>query len=237
MTRAFGAFAVLLVLSGPLVGSEPSAQTQRSLPRQDYEATDIAALDALVRLGEIYDHPMGIICRDAKILSTKISVKITQATAQQALKELMVRLPEYKWSEDNGVFEVRPRLLPTQTEKILNIRIPRIVAENIDVDALSNRLWMELQIQMDPGNRSKGFIGHGHLRDYYELGRVDFTNAGVDQVLNEIARRRKSAAWILLPPPDVLSGALRERLWGIVTYASPPRPLDQLCCLRLDYLQ
>jgi len=206
-------------------------------PRLDYEVTDLAALDALIRLGEVYNRPMGIICRDAKILSSKVKIRMAQATAEEALKAVMLQLSDYKWSENNGILQVRPKLLPAQTERMLGITIPRIAAEDIDMDALSNRLWMELQIQVDPESRSKGFIGHGNLRDYYELGGVDFTNARIDQVLDEIVRRRKSAAWILLPPPDVLKGVPRDRLWAIVTYATPPRPLNDLCCLRLDYFQ
>ncbi len=229
--------ALLLASGGIYLRSALTVPTQPASPQRDYEISDTGALDALVRLGELYNHPMGIICGNTKIESRKIAVKVIQASAQEALRAVVAQLPEYKWREDNGVLIVEPAVLPTQTQNVMNIVIPRIFAENIDVDALSSRLWMELQIQVDPESRSRGFFGHSHLQDYYELGKIDLTNARIDRVLSEIVRRRKSAAWILLPPPDSLKGVPRDRLWAIVTYAKPPRPLDQLCCLRLDYFQ
>jgi hypothetical protein len=237
MIRTVASLTLLLTFGGISLNSEQIAQTHAPALGQDYEVRDIGALDALVRLGELYDRPMGIVCEDTKIVSRKVTVREIQAPVEQALQALIMQLPGYKWSVDNGVFVIRPAVLPTQTEKMLNIVIPRIFAESIDIDTLSNRLWMEIQIQVDPESQSKGFLLHGHLRNYYELGRIDLTNARIDQVLSEITRRRKSAAWVLLPPPDALKGVSRDRLWGIVTYAKPPQPLVQLCCLRLDYLQ
>ncbi|HWS98067.1 MAG TPA: hypothetical protein VN620_16510 [Candidatus Methylomirabilis sp.] len=236
MIRVLIAFLVLFTYSD--VRLRPESREQEATPNRhpNYVAKDVGALDALVRLGALYNQPIGIICRDSEIVSRKVSLTVAEASVEESMRAVMNLLPEYEWSEDNGVFVVRPKVLPRQTEEMLNVIIPHIFAENIDMDGLSSRLWMELQVQVDPESRSRGFLLHGHLQNYYELGKVDLTNVRIDEVLNEIVRRRKIAAWVMLPPPDSIKGASRERLWGIVTYAQPPRPLSELCCLQLQDL-
>jgi len=218
MTRAITTLALSLILAETFLGSKTRMQMQTQAPPlsplQDFDVRDIGFLDALIRLGELYDNPMGIIFVEKKLVARKVTVKTLQASVQQALAALTAQLPEYAWSESNGVLLVRPRVLPPQTQKMLDIVMPRIFAESIDIDSLSNRLWMEVQIQADPESRSRGFMMHSHAREYYELGRIDFTNVRIDEVLSEIVRRRRSAAWVLLPPPEELKGARRATGFG-----------------------
>jgi hypothetical protein len=140
VTRALASLALLLAFGGFHASSRRQARTQSPPRLQDFEVSDIGALDALVRLGELYDRPMGIICANARIASRKVTVRVLHASFRQALRALIVKLPGYSLSEDNSVVLVRPTALPPQTEKVLSIVIPRIAAENIDIDALSFRL-------------------------------------------------------------------------------------------------
>jgi hypothetical protein len=230
--RIAATLGVLIVCAS--LGQNCDAQAQPAPTRMNFDVQGVGALDALIRLGELYDQPMGIICRDAEIATHSITLTLGDVSAQDAMQALMHRLPGYKWRKDNGVFLVQPEVLAPQTETMLKIVLPRIFVEKIDVDALSWRLWMELQVRVDSEARSRGFLMVGNTQNYYELGKVDLTNVRIDQVLNEIVRRKKSAAWVMLPPPEALKGASRDRLWGIVTYKQPPQPLDQLCCVKLD---
>ncbi len=223
---------VTLFANGQTGGNEQGAAARR-----DYEVHDIGVLDALIQLGQLYDQPMGIVCGDKKIASIRVSVQAPGATAQEAMALLIRQLPGYKWSEDKSLILVRPRLVAPITKRILHAVIRSIAAKNIDVDALSFRLWMELQLEIDPESHTKGFFGISHPRDYFDLGPIDLTNVTIQEVLNEIVRRRKSAAWVTLPPPETLKGTPRERLWGIVTYANPAQPLDRLCCLNREYFR
>jgi hypothetical protein len=238
MTRLTYSAMVVFLMTTYFWPDRQSGSDQRALPsRLNYEAHDISALDALIRLGEVYDRPIGIVSGNQKIATNKISMQVRQTTAREALVALMQQLPAYEWAEDNGVFVVRPHLIPPITKRMLSIVIPRISTQNTDIDGLSFRLWMEVQLQVDPDRRGKGFAGFGHLGNYFELGPMDLTNVRCDELLTEIVRRRNSAAWVVLPPPETLKGVPRERLWGIVTYANPPQPLDQLCCLNPEYFK
>lgn len=79
-------------------------------------------------------------------------------------------------------------------------------------------LWMEVQIKVDPDAKPRGFMITSHESGLYNLGDIDLKDVRVDQVLNEMVRRRRAAAWILLPSPKTLKGADRDSLWGIVGY-------------------
>ena len=189
----------------------------------------------MLRLGQAYGQPLGIISADKKIANMRLSLRTPESTARQAIEALLKQIPGYDWTEERGVFVMRPRALPPSTKRMLGIVIPRIAAENISLDALNFRLWMEIQLQVDPERKSKGFMGFGH--DPSELGRFDLKDVTVEDVLDEIVRRRGNSAWVALPPPDSLKGVPPERLWNYVTYSTPARPLDQLCCLHMEYFQ
>lgn len=236
MIRTVSTAMIALSIAACLT-SERQTRPGQQAPRLDYEAHNISPLDALIHLGELYDQPLGIVSADQKIATDLVSAQAPKATSREALAALMQELPAYEWTESEGVLIVRPRAVPPLTKRMLGIVIQRISAQNVDIDALSFRLWMEIQLQVDPESRTKGFMGVGHSRDDFDLGPLDLTNVTVEGVLDEIVRKRKSAAWVVLPPPQTLKGTSRDRLWGIVTYSVPPQPLDQLCCLNLEYLK
>ncbi len=235
-TRGLALFFLLGTYLNPSATTPINGQRSQE-DRRDYEVHDIGALDALIQLGELYDRPMGIISGNQTIAAIKVSARSRQATALEATSALVHQLPGYEWAEVDGVLVVRPHVLPSITNRMLAIVISRITAQNMDIDSLNFRLWMELQLQVDPESRTKGFAGIGHLRHYFDLGQIDLTNVRIDEVLNELVRRKKSAAWVIPPPPETLKGTPREKLWGIVFYSNPPLPLDRLCCLNQDSLR
>jgi hypothetical protein len=238
MMRATHTVIVFILMIACLFSEGGASRNEQRTPlRRDFEVHDIGALDALIRLGQLYGRPMGVVGGDKKIAERQTSVRAPQTTAHEAMAVLMRQLPGYEWREDNRVIIVQPRVLAPVTKQMLSVIIPSIAAKKVDIDGLSFRLWMELQLQVDPNSHRRGFAGTGHVRDYFDLGPINLTNVTVEEVLNEIVRRRGSAAWIALPPPETLKGAPRERLWSIVTYANPPQPLDQLCCLNLQYFR
>jgi hypothetical protein len=239
MRRTLDTAFILVSLSGCFIATGRPSKTEQGRPlRQDYEVRDVVAPDALIRLGELYDQPMGIVCGNNKIATTTlVTARTPNATPQEAMVALIRQLPEYEWKERSGVMVAQPRLVPPVTRGMLNTIIPSIAAQNIDIEALSFRLWMELQLQVDPESRTRGFAGVGHMRDYFELGEMNLNNIRIEEVLDEIVRRRRSAAWVVLPPPATLKGTPRERIWSIVTYANPPQPLERLCCLNQEYFK
>lgn len=235
MRTAHGLVILILTSVSLCPDGMPGTNEQGARPRRDYEVHDIGALDALIRLGQLYDRPLGIVSGDKKIATTQISIRAPQATAQEAMTVLIRQLPAYEWREDRGVIIVQPHVLPPLARKLLGTVISRVVAHDSSAEQLSALLWWELQRRLDPENAPQGYWGVSH--DRVRIIHFNLTNASVQEVLNEIARRRGSAAWIALPPPETLKGAPRERLWSIVTYADPPEPLDRLCCLNREYFR
>jgi hypothetical protein len=227
-------FLFALFFLYPLLFRTAKADDQKAPSQRDFEAQDVSALDALVRLGQVYELPMAIISLDTRIANTRVVVRVVGATVKVAMSEVMKNLPDYEWRQRNGLIVVEPRAIPTITKQLLDTAIPDISVEQADVDGINFLLWMELQLQVDPARKAKGFLGSGHLRNYRRLGRLDLKNATIERALDEIVLRIGKAAWIVFPPPPTLKNTPRDRLWSVVSYADPPAPLDQLCCIDLS---
>ena len=236
MMRALHGLAIVILINACLLPNGRAGPNEQGIaPRRNYVVNNVGALDALIRLGQLYERPMGIVSGDRKIATTQVSVRTAQATTQEAMAALMRQLPEYEWREDRGVIVVQPRVVPPVAKKMLRTVISKFAAGDSSTEQLSALLWWELQRTVDPESARRGYWGIGH--DYVRIGPVDLTNVTIDQMLTEIVRRRGSAAWVVPPPPVTLKGAPRDRLWSIVIYASPPQPLDQLCCLNQEYFR
>ncbi|SRR5712692_7487815 len=236
MKQGRNTIIIAILATVPLFANgQTGGNEQGAAPRRDYEVHDIGALDALIQLGQLYDQPMGIVCGDKKIATTHVSVRAHQATTQEAMTLLIGQLPGYEWGDRSGVVLVQPRVLPLLSEKMLQTVIPKFVAKDSGTEQLSALLWWELQRRLDPESAGTGYWGISH--DPVRIGLIDLSNVTTGEVLSEIVRRRKSAAWVVLPPPETLKGTPRERLWGIVTYTNPAQPLDRLCCLNREYFR
>ena len=115
------------------------------------------------------------------------------------------------------------------TERLFTTVIPSFEAREATTGQLSNLLWMDLQLRLDPTER--GFATIYHSNDHSLLAPIRLQDITVKDVLNEIVRRRKSAAWIGFPAPVNLLNVPGDKLWNIVTYDDPPAAVTELCCL------
>lgn len=222
---------LILILAGCFaVNTFPKLQ----LPplRKDYGVRNIAALDALIRLGETYNVPMGIVCGDDKIATTLVSAEALQAVPEKAMDQLVRQLPGYEWKERKGVIVVQPVQIPGMTNRMLLTVIPRLTAKRSSLDDLSARLFRELQVQLNPKGTSGGYMAITHGPAVIES--FDTANTSVRDILNEIVRKGRSAAWIVLPSIRYVKGAPLDSLWSIVFYRDPPQPLGELCCLNQE---
>ncbi len=228
-------FPRILALTTTLIGVSCVCQwTYAQQPRQvDLDVDQVSALDAAIRIGQVFDRPLGIICADASIATIDVSLHLPGATVESAFNELLRNLQQYEWRDEGGVIVFRPHEIPEPAQRLLEIVIPRFAARKARTAELSDLLWMEVQLQMDP--TVQGFYGLRRSRDDAEIGPLDMAGANVESILNEIVRRRKKAAWIVPPAPAKLLAAQNDRLWAIVTYAHPPEPLSDLCCINMSY--
>ena len=224
---------VLILILTVCLAAKTSPSQQKPAARHDYRVQNVTALDALIRLGETYNQPMGIVCGDNKIPKMLVSVEASQSTPQEAMDLLMRQLPEYEWKESGGVIFVLPRAMPPLTNKMLTTTITRFTAKDSSADHFSMLLWWELQRKLDPKSGAAGYMGVSHDITH-PIDSIDLKGASVQQVLSEIVRKRRSAAWVIPPSIRSVKNTPRDRLWDIIIYAAPPLPLAQLCCLNMD---
>ncbi len=200
---------------------------------ESFIAQDTSRLDALLRLGQQYRIPLGIEYVDREAITTKIRIAARDGTVATVLDRILPRSRGYYWHEEEGVIVVSHRKVPRGSKNLFNTRIGKFQSQAATIQELSNLLRMELELSLSPS--IGGFAGSfaaGPVQT--KIPPLNVQNKTVRDILNLVISQAQGAAWIVQAPPEQL-GALRSRsLWGIVTYDSPPKPLAELCCLRLD---
>src|SRR5581483_2090502 len=216
-----GRQCVLLAVACMVLVSSGFAQ-DRPVFRSDFIVRDASALDALIRLGEVYRRPIGVIVTDKSILAP-VTVRAISATIQDVLPALLKQLPKYRSEEVRGVIVVRPISPAAPLRQLLSVRLKEFDAPKANIVQIGRVLWMELRRNVDPVPPS-GFFGISHepIMDQTAIGPFHLAGANVEDVLSEIVRRHGAAAWLVLSPPKQLSGVTSNRLWNLVTYANPP---------------
>jgi hypothetical protein len=216
----------LLGLAGPIFGqsAELSHLTQNV---ENYRASGISRLDAIIRLGEEYKIPLGIDLGDAWLLQSAV-VDVQQGTVQQVLSSLLKGTDHYHFSEQDGVVVIEP---VEKQNGILQTVIPDFNAVPGTAQNLSNLLYMDLILQLDPSRQS--FFGVDHPQSTDQLQpELHLKNKSVKFILNTITARAGNLAWVAGPAPsrESMLRASSHDLWNFVFYAWPPRPLSSLCC-------
>ncbi len=242
MTASLSTFRILatitlLALSGRLVVGRWAPISPQSLSGGNSDtrvgSVELHAanrLDALVQIGEITGIPLAIEYVDDSLLDRSIDVSVRNQTVANVLKNILSDGSGYSWSDEGGVIFISNNLerRPAQ-RRIFDHRIPSFQARAATAEELSNLLWMDLQIQLQP-SPPRGFAGTFPTGDQRKLGRFDLRERSVIQILNEIVRRFGRAAWIAKPFEGSPDSPLTEVPWGIVFYETPPKHLSELCC-------
>jgi len=205
-------------------------QQSRSSDIHDVSIHAQTGIDALLSLGQLYNRPLGIVGSDKSILAPTLSVQVSQAQFADVLARVMSQLSKYEAHEVQGVVLIQPLNRDVATERLFTMVLPNFDSETkATLTELADLLWMDVELRVDPSIR--GFAGIRHETDFKEFQPIHLVDVTVEDVLNELVRRRRSAAWVGFSAPEVLTGVQRERLWSIVSYEDPPVPVENLCCL------
>src|SRR5438874_12775575 len=94
---------VLILILTVCLAAKTSPSQQKPAARHDYRVQNVTALDALIRLGETYNQPMGIVCGDNKIHKMLVSVEASQSTLQVTMDLLILLFSETELKESCGV--------------------------------------------------------------------------------------------------------------------------------------
>jgi hypothetical protein len=195
----------------------------------------VTPFEALLQIGQRYRIPLGIVVGDKQIVTPVAEISVPQGDLRSALQAIMVFTPLYSWKQEQGVIVVAEVHPSAETRFLPSLVIRSFISPPSTVRQLSNQLWMSVQAELDP-TRS-GFWGVIHNDDQQLVAPIKEKNASVEHILNDVVRYRRTAAWIILPPPPRIVDAPEDRLWGILTYADPSEPVEKLCCLNRSFLR
>ena len=212
-----------------LVVSQWAMSQQQPAQHREIVVGNKTAIDALLWFGELCSQPLGMIASDKTIASAQISLNLANGDCDDAFARILQKIPNYKSERIDGVLVIQPAVRDPETEELFTTVIPKFGAVEATTGQLSDLLWMEVQLRNDPTIR--GFAGIRHTKDHTLLAAFDLRDATVQQVLNEIVRRRRSAAWVGFHPIQPSNGAPRQMPWNIIAYEVPPAPIEDLCCL------
>lgn len=232
---------VLLSILGLLPGLRPARclGQQSSVPRhsdrivESFILQKTTRLDALLRLGQQYRIPLGVEYVDREALTNRISVSINHETVASSLEKIVPRSRGYYWREEGGVLVISHRKVPHGAINLLNRRIESFESQPATAQELSNLLRMQLALSLNPN--IGGFAGSFPTGSTLEkIGPLGARGKTVRELLNLIVSKAQGAAWITQVPVKQLSVVPPQGLWGIVSYEVPPKPLAELCCVRLE---
>ncbi len=208
-------FAIVLLLTPELLSQTPSGPLSKKMPQLRFRGS---AVEALLCIGQTFQVPLGIISSDSLLTNTQVSLNGVDVGLPSALDSVLLSVTSYKWSAVNNVI-----MLEKKDTKLantyLNIIVPDFEASSDTAEHLSAKLWMTIELQIDP--KRGGFAGvlHPNAADKV-LPSISLKNKHVYEILNWIVAENGSAAWIAKPwPADQIQDLGMYDLWNIVFYS------------------
>ena len=165
-------------------------QQSRSSDIHDVSIHAQTGIDALLSLGQLYNRPLGIVGSDKSILAPTLSVQVSQAQFADVLARVMSQLSKYEAHEVQGVVLIQPLNRDVATERLFTMVLPNFDSETkATLTELADLLWMDVELRVDP--RIRGFAGIRHETDFKEFQPIHLVDVTVEDVLNELVRRRR----------------------------------------------
>ena len=182
----------------------------------DFSATGLSRVAAVLKLGEQERVCFGIAYTDTQSLLEPISVSLSNTSIQQILRKIFAGETGYEFVEEDTAVLIA-RTLPPGQPNFFARSISRFVVPRATVQQISNALWMQVQVEVNPEIR--GFAGHfptGDLKDV--IDGFDEQNVSLLQVLLSIIERSKGALWITTMNPTHVEKLPTECPWRILEY-------------------
>jgi hypothetical protein len=221
MTRSIATtlYAAFLLIGGSVL-AQPARPLLVALP--SFDAHNISVPDAVLKAARQAGVPLGLDASDTKLWKREVSLKASNSTLGEVLRQILGAAPAYTVARDGGAVVIRP--VVSQSD-LLNTRILVFKTdEPSSADDLSFQLWMTLVQQLSPSRG--GFLGGGltDLNSSLEkptLPPVDLSGKTVWEILDWIVGAHGSAAWVGLPFNGEISKSVGPGdLWRLERYVS-----------------
>ncbi len=161
--------------------------------------TNITPMQGLVRFGTENHVPIGIVVGPSTGLCSPLrNIDLANAPAERVL-DTLIPGPEYVWSNEGGVFVIKPRTLPENSQFLLQLRFDHFGTLRTTIQGLGIILAARIRGLLHP---SEGFAGNIlSSPDAEQVNPIKLENATVEEIANHIVLQASKGLWILYRVP------------------------------------
>jgi hypothetical protein len=222
---------VTLLVSAFMATNAARIATVAAEPPQEMQpqaANHSRALQALLRLGQTAQQPVGIIFGDDSLCRYGVNLSATKDAFPGLIDRMLAQVPGYRWSLRDGVAIAQPNSLPPDAAKLLALTIPRYGAPRSTLVEHAGFLNMDIKAVLQPDEGTLGDILSSP--DEAKTGPIELRDLTVEQILNHLVTQGKGGAWLLFPVPRDYRSAADAQFVQLVSYQDTTGRLERASC-------
>jgi len=182
-------------------------------------------LEALLQVGYENQVCFGIEFVEKELLSQPLQLEVESSSLGDIVGRILASAKGYVAEGKDGVVLIQKTA--AGSTQWLNLRVRNFRAPRSRVQEISNLLFMNLMIEIDPVHR--GFAGNYSPGDPKELiGPFSENGKTVPQLLDLVVSSSKGGMWIANSSVRSLTVTTEKPLWTIVEYSWP---FDENCAV------
>ena len=190
----------------------------------DYQNT--TALQALIDFSVRNQIPIGIVLvSDSGLCAPRERLAMKNAPAEKIMDSLLVN-SGYAWSNNDGVFVIKPKVVPETSDRVLRLKYPRFKSTATTLQGLGIVLSGLIRSSLESGGYATSILSSS---DSTTVKPFTLENVTVEEIANYIVRLNGKGAWILEPNPYE-SGQVKKGRLQIYGYGDDAGSLKSLSC-------
>ena len=161
--------------------------------------TNITPLQGLARFGTENHVPIGIVAESPSGLCRPLrNIDLANAPVERVL-DALIPGPDYVWSNEGGVFVIKPRTVPESSQFLLQLRFDRFGTMKTTFQGLGLILALRIRGLLQSSTGIAGDILSSTNAE--EVNPMILENVTVEEVANRIVLQASKGLWILYPVP------------------------------------
>jgi len=218
---------VTLLVSGFMATNAMPIAAEPPQELQPQTATRTPALQAILRLGQTAQQPVGIILGDDSLCRYRVNMSATKDAFPGLVDRILAQVSGYRWSLRDGVAIMQPNSLLPDTAKLLALTIPRYGAPRSTLVEHAAFLNMDIRALLRPNEGTLGDILSSP--DEAKTGPIELRDLTVEQILNYLVKQGKGGAWLLFPVPGTYH-PVADQFVQLVSYQDTTGRLERVSC-------
>lgn len=184
----------------------------------EFDSKGVGLTETMLKFAHQEHLPIAIEYVDRASMDEAVDVSVKNTTVGRGLDTILQRGNGYRWTLRNGIIEVTNRHASQHAERQLNRVIPVFDiagGPTSTVMMASAALWRDLQMELDPSLKGKGYIGELMGRSS-TVKPATLRNRTVREILSYIVVNSQAEGWVVAGPPKCLGYTPFCGLWYFI---------------------